>query len=516
MKGWLVGIILSCAAVGMALPLSPQGEREEELFSSFLTSTYWQKENPQKAFESFQKTLELDPQSNYIRRILVSLAVSMNKPELAEPYIGFIEQDENDSEDWTVYAAYQWKKGHPAEAQQAYEKALELDPENQAILYQYLSLLAALDVDKMVRTLEKLAEEQPSIAPAAYMELGRLYARRQQVDLALSYFDKAIAADKTDPTPRLAKGELYERTSQYFLMLHEFEEVEKMGYANAGVLSRMGAVFLLVKDWPKAVDYFLKAKAQKDDDPPSNYFLAVLAEQEGDFESAIRYLKASADFPVQASRWLQVSFYQQRLQQPKQSLDTLAQAYERFKGNAEVGFFYALALNDNKQYQKAVRVFEKLLQTNPEYTEARLHYAYALESLKKYEEMERQIRRILAQKEDAPALNLLAYSLAQRGVRLEEAQQYITLARQIVPEDISFIDTQAYVYFRQGRLEEADRLFSSLPAQAVEQNPEIMYHIALLRLEQGRTEEALSYLEAAQEKWPAAKKLYRQLQPSTR
>ena len=512
MRYFLIGLGVCWATFSFSLPLSTQGKQEARLFSSFLKSVYLQQQNPQQAFESFQKTLALDPDSKYIRRILVSLALTMNKPEWAEPYLDYIELEENDSEDWTVYAMYQWKTGHQEQARQSYEKALALDPENQAVLYQYLSLLSAVDLDKMVEMLEGLIRQQPQVACAAYLEIGRLYARRQQPDKAFAYFDKAIAADNTDPAPRLAKGELYEQTAQYFLMLHEFEEVEKMGYANAGVLSRMGAVFLLVKDYPEAEAYFLKAKALDKSDAPSNYFLAILAEQRGDFARAIGYLKDASDYSSQPSRWLQVSFYQQRLNQPAESLNTLAEAYKLFGESAEIGFFYGLALNDHQQYKKATQVFEKLLKTNPDYTEARLHYAYALESLKKYSKMEAQIQRILMNNpQHAPALNLWAYSLAQRNIRLEEAHQYIVRARQVAPEEASFIDTQAFIYFQQGNVEEADRLLSSIPAQAIAQNPEIAYHVALVRLEQNRPEEALRYLEMAQDNWPEADKLYRQL-----
>ena len=274
----------------------------------------------------------------------------------------------------------------------------------------------------------------------------------------------------------------------------------------------MAAVFLVVKDLPKAKAYFLKAKAAEPTDNVANYFLSMFAEEEKDYVQAIRYLQEAGDYTSNASRWLQVSFLQQKQNDSAASLKTLTQAYKRFAGNVEIAFFYGLALNDSKQYKKAARVFSKLLQERPDYVDARLHYAYALESLKKYKDMETQIRLILdKQPQHAAALNLLAYSLAERETRLDEALELAKRAVAVAPQDISFQDTLGWVYLKQGDLAQAAALLESISAETLAQYPEITYHLAVLRLKQGRTQDALTLLQQARPTWPAAEKLYRQL-----
>ncbi|MBR4355805.1 MAG: tetratricopeptide repeat protein [Elusimicrobiaceae bacterium] len=510
-KIWLSICLLGCMP-SFGLEISPQGAQEAQLFNTFLEAVYIHQNDPARAFETLKKALALQPESKYVQQLLVSAAVAMEKPELADPYVGFISQEENDAEAWSIYAAYQTQKNNPQEALKAYEKALEKNPEDTDLLYRYLLILSVTDIDKAISVLDKFAQTQPQAAAQAYTQIGRLYARQRKWETALAYLDRAIQADPEDPSPRLTKGEIYEETSQYFLMLHEFEELEKMGYGNAGSYSRMAAVFLLVKDIPKAKEYFLKAKQQDPADDASNYFLSLLSEEQKDYPQAIAYLQAAASYPTKAAWWLQVSFLQQKQNQAQESLRTLEEAYKRFDGNVEIGFFYGLSLNDSKQYKKAARVFEKVLQTNPDYTEARLHYAYALESLKKYKEMESQIQAVLAsQPQNAPALNLLAYSLAQRDIRLEEAQEYATRALAVSPQDISFIDTMGWVYIKQNKLDEAEKIFAMLSDQTVAQYPEITYHVGALRFKQGRRSEALEYLKRAMKGWPAAEQLYKKL-----
>lgn len=500
----------TCTALP-ALTLNGESKREAQLFNSFLSSIYALRTDDATAFSKLQKTLELQPDSKYLKRLLVSVAVADNSPALADPYADFIESGENSADDWSVYGAYLWKKGDLAAARTAYQKALE-QSDDLRIMFQYVTLLSALEPAKAVVALEEMAISQPEFAPSIYTEIGNLFLQQGNLSQALAYYNKAVASAPYDPAPRLGRAEVYEKTSQYFLMLHEFEELEKMGFGNAATYSRMGSVFLLVKDYPKAEDYFLKAKADDNGDVPSAYFLSLLAEQKGDYQHAISYLKDAADYSASSSKWLQVSFYQKKLNQPQASLKTLESAYKKFNGDVEVGFFYALALNDAGEHKKAARVLKGILKTNPRYAEAQLQYAYTLESLKKYKEMEQVLQTLLEEHPtQAAALNLYAYSLAQRGERLALAQEYIARALAQNPEDNSFIDTQAWVYFKQGKLTEAADLLATVPEELALQDADVAYHKGAVAYAQEKWEEARKYLGLARTKNKAAAKLYKQL-----
>lgn len=513
MKNLLTLVLCAVWVPAGALALNGESKQEAKLFKSFLSSVYALRENDKKVLSCLQRTLSLAPDSKYLKRLFVSAALAADKPELAEPYADFINGGENDAEDWSVYASYLWKKGDVDGAQQAYFQAVK-QSDDFRIAYQYVALLSVLEPHRAAQAFEEWIAVQPEMAGVLYTEAGNVLLRRADWANALVYFNKAAAASPDNPSPRFGRGIIYEKSSQYFLMLHEFEELEKMGFGNAATYSRMGSVFVLVKDFAKAEEYFLKAKADDKADVPAAYFLSLLAEQKGEYARAIGYLKDAADYQDSASKQLQVSFYQQKLNQPEESLKTLAAAYQQFGGNVEVGFFYALALNEAKEYKKASRVLKKVLQTNPSYAEARLQYAFTLESLKKYSEMERELQTILEENpQNAAALNLYAYSLAVRGERLELAQEYAARALAVDPEDASFIDTQAWIYFKQGKLEEAAELLQSVSDDLAARDAEVAYHKGAVAFEQGKFDEARRYLETARLKNKDAAKLYKKLPP---
>lgn len=509
-KIFLLWIFLGAITL-RALPVSSQGKQEAQLFNRYIAAVYAQRAGDPQAFTLLKKALAQDPDSKYLKHQLVLTAIAQNQPELADPYIDFIEQGENTAEDWNTYASYLAMQAKLDEAAQAYEKALALDPDNIQTLASYGLILSAMDLNTAVEKLNKMAQSYPSIASDVYTQIGYLYWRRHQIEPALAYYEKGIQADAKNPNPRMGRANIYEKTSQYFLMLHELEELENNGYANAETYSRMGSIFLLVKDIPKAEQYFLKAKEADTHNAAAAYFLSLLAESRGDFAGAILYLKDSSDYEENASRLLQVSFYQQRLNQPQESVRTLEIAYKKFPDNVEVGFFYGLALNDIGAYAKAARVFKEVLTNRPQYHEARLHYAYTLESLKKYKEMEKQLKELLdAQPKNAAALNLYAYSLAERGVRLAEAEEYIARALSLSQNE-AFIDTQAWIYFKQGKQDQALDLLLSISPQTVDRNAEIAYHLGAVFAAKGDKEKALFYLEKCRAQLKEAEKLYQHL-----
>ncbi|MDO5764239.1 MAG: tetratricopeptide repeat protein [Elusimicrobiales bacterium] len=307
MKRFLAVVCCFACAPLCALSLDGESKREAKLFNSFLSSVYALRSNDAKAFSKLQKTLALQPDSKYLKRLLVSAAVADNRPDLAAEYADFISSGENTADDWSVYGAYLWKKGDLAAAREAYQQALK-QSDDLRIMFQYVTLLSGMAPAQAAAALEELAASEPDFASPIYTEIGNLFLQRGDLNLALGYFNKAVEAAPLDPAPRLGRGEVYEKASQYFLMLHEFEELEKMGFGNAATYSRMGSVFLLVKDYPKAEEYFLKAKADDNGDVPSAYFLSLLAEQKEDYARAADYLKDAADYQTSASKCCRSAF----------------------------------------------------------------------------------------------------------------------------------------------------------------------------------------------------------------
>ncbi|MBR3632279.1 MAG: tetratricopeptide repeat protein [Elusimicrobiaceae bacterium] len=505
-------VTVGACLLAKELPVSKQGRQEAALYLEMLQGFLAENDQRQEGCSHYQKALSYSPDNKYIKRQLLVCAMEKNELEQAAQYADFINQEPNEADDFSVYAFYQWRRGEIASAQEYYQKALQLAPDDSRALYQYVVLVSSLDLDRAVALLQGAKSSLPDLSAALDYETGNLYRQHKNWQQALNYYQRALDQQPRYVEARLARAEIFEKLSRYFLMMHEFEELEKIGYHNAQMFSRMGSFYVLVKDEKRAKSYFLKAKEEDFSENIAGYFLAVFAEQEGDFLQAAKYLQETADYPKNAARWLQVSFYQQQVGEEQQALKTLEQAYQRFPQNVEIGYFYGLLLQDEKQYSRSAKVLKGVLVTNPDYENARLAYAFALDGCKKYKQMEEQVRLILAKNPQHPAANnLLGFSLADRNTRLEEAEQLVTKAVTAVPTDRSYIDSLAWVYYRQHKYPQALQLLNSLDEEFILENPDAAYHLGAVYAALGENEKAIFYLQQAAATQKPAAKLLRQL-----
>ena len=97
---------------------------------------------------------------------------------------------------------------------------------------------------------------------------------------------------------------------------------------------------------------------------------------------------------------------------------------------------------------------------------------------------------------NAPALNSLGYTLAERGERLPEAVAYIERALKVEPDNPSYIDSLGWALFKQGRFEEAESHLEKA-ASALPQTSVIQDHYGDLLLRRGKVQEAIGAWERA-------------------
>jgi Tfp pilus assembly protein PilF len=112
------------------------------------------------------------------------------------------------------------------------------------------------------------------------------------------------------------------------------------------------------------------------------------------------------------------------------------------------------------------------------------------EHQKDYDAAEKAFRTVLKSDPDnAGALNYLGYMLADRDVRLEEAQQLISKAVDLDPDNGAYLDSLGWVHYRQNRLDQAaDELRQAL--DRIKKDPTVHDHLAEVYFKQGKFKEA--------------------------
>jgi tetratricopeptide (TPR) repeat protein len=163
----------------------------------------------------------------------------------------------------------------------------------------------------------------------------------------------------------------------------------------------------------------------------------------------------------------------------------IAQLYERVKRYEDMG--------------KPLDAAEKLSETKPDKETVYFMRGAMYERLKKYDASEVEFRKVLdLDPESASALNYLGYMLADRGVRLDEAQKLISRALELDPDKGAYLDSLGWVYFRQNRLDDAEHaLVRALSKSDVGQDPTVHDHLGDVYLKMGKTKEAITQWQAS-------------------
>ena len=124
------------------------------------------------------------------------------------------------------------------------------------------------------------------------------------------------------------------------------------------------------------------------------------------------------------------------------------------------------------------------------------------EKLRHFDDMERLLRRIIElDPKHYHAHNALGFSLADRGLRLDEARRLIVRALELSPGDAFITDSLGWVEFRLGRQAEARRLLQQ--AYQDKPDPEIAAHLGEVLWAQGERDEARRVWREGQQRDPA-------------
>lgn len=149
----------------------------------------------------------------------------------------------------------------------------------------------------------------------------------------------------------------------------------------------------------------------------------------------------------------------------------------------------ASILNKAKRDQDAFDLLEKAVQNMPNTPELVYDYALAAERIKKFDIMESELRKVIAEKPDfSAAYNALGYSFADRNIKLDEALALIEKALALSPNDHYMLDSLGWVHYRKGNLDKAIQYLQE--AYNISQDPEIAAHLGEALWQKGRHDQA--------------------------
>jgi tetratricopeptide (TPR) repeat protein len=519
------------------LNLSIEGGHKAEALAHFAEGIDFEENGEmEKALEAYRQVLNVDPgQIELAVRVAALLtrdddypsAIDVLKdavkvhPKAPEPYLELS----------FIYAKY-LKKGD--QAIEFANKAIALDPQKidgyQRLFEIYLT---AGDEKRALETLDRAAK-MPNDDPTFWARLGRLYGsvilkpdakpNPEQTARLNDVFEKAAAKGQNNAAVLKEVGDYFASTQQIKEALPFYLRVLELQPDDANVREKLATGFVLTNQRARAVET-LEAIIQEHPEKYQSYeLLAQLHDDEGralvranqtdpanaEFKKAAQnYEQSLLINPNHAATYLRLAeLLLVPLKQSERAVSVLTEGRRRYPDAPEFAYYLAIALRESKKAKDAVIMFEEALNeaqnAEADFLKPRFYVEYgaAAQEAGLYDKAADLFHKAIAMDpaNAAEPYNYLGYMWAEQNSHLDEAEDAIKRALQLDPENGAYLDSMAWVEYRQGKydqaLENLKRAIENLPRE----DAVVFEHLGDVYLKLNRVSQAL-------ESWQKAKTL---------
>ena len=373
---------------------------------------------------------------------------------------------------------------------------------------------------KASQTLE-LAAKQTSTESSYWLDLGRIAQevwplsnpeiRAENLKKINGFFDKALtqATAEKDEDAQI-------QVADYFLFSNQFDRslaVNEAVVKHSGNIDARKRVVRLYEAMDKA-DESLNALESLVEAYPLDIehqkLLASVYLQKRNVDKALPHLEAALKAGGgEMQDYLQICALMRFVKEPERFENFAQRAAQLFQNEPRVLYYHAVALTRSKKYAEAAKLFERTAQLAETMAPERLDYDFhfnrgiALERSGRIDESVKEFQQsIQLTPADNPevaanAMNYLGYMWADKGQHLDQAGELIRKANELSPNVNSFIDSLGWLYYQQGKYDEALKEFQRAEAMQETWEPEdaeMLEHLA-------RTYEKLNNKDKALEYW---------------
>ena len=358
-----------------------------------------------------------------------------------------------------------------AEATKAARAAQKADPKKIAPYQAIMEVsLDNANTKEALKTLE-LAARQKVDEYRYWLQLGELFIilREREPSLEIppdqitAQYEKAMTLNPDEPEVlvRLADHFLYtknlKRAIELYLKIleHQPDAID--------IYQKLALSYVQDGDKKQAISTLEEIVKKEPLKYQIHNLIGELNESLKDWAAARTAYKSSIIVnPDQLENYLKVCLLELRLQNPGGAFEILKKAKEKFPDMPQVPYFHGLAYSELKDYPKSVMAFEEaylMSQTNPNIRLESDFYFYYGAACERNGEFERAVnlfkKAIELNPDYADAYNYLGYMYADKGINLNESLKLIEKAISYEPNNGAFIDSLGWIYYKLGKYDQA-------------------------------------------------------------
>jgi tetratricopeptide (TPR) repeat protein len=448
--------------------------------------------NPEAAVEAAKVWADAAPGSTKALGTAASLLVNTNRVDEAQPYLKRILATSTQNRGDGFMQLNRLLANNPDKAV-TLRVVQDLATPYQDLAQARFAIAAAAagagQEDLALKEIREASRLQPDWELAALFEAQLL--QKQSNTAASERLAQHLKAYPKSREVRLAYARTLVADKRYPEARGQFEQLVKDFPDNTEVVFAVAALSMQLEDWVSA-ERNLKRLLDLNyrDRNQVRFYLGQVSEEQKRFDEALQWYgevaRGDQFMPAQV-RSAQVLLKQGNLDGARRFLQQVSA--QNSDQRVQLILAEAQLLRDAKREKDAFVVLDDALAKLPDNPELLYDHAMLAEKIERVDVLESSLRKLLKLRPDhAHAYNALGYSLADRNVRLDEANELIDQALKLAPEDAFIIDSKGWVLFRQGKPAEAlkflQRAYSSRP------DAEIAAHLGEVLWALGQRDEA--------------------------
>lgn len=469
-------------SMGEALSFDGQHDKAIEAFKTVLiydanaaavhlrlAAEYVKKGMLSQSLESAQNALRLEPKSEDALLLMGGLHSTLKDYDKAIVFYEKALQLNPDNTEAPMYlgAVYAEKKDYPQAVKYFERLAQNEDYASTHMAYYYLGRIRTDQATENKKTEEvnlKLAANAFKQALAkkpdhvdSILALGQLYNKQNKVNEAVALY-KTFQREQ-GPSEKIAEilSQVYLEQDDYVSALEQFEIIEKRSDDALSVKLRIALMLIELKRYPQAAEKLFEVLRQVPESDKVRFYLAAVFEEMGEADKAIEHFgKVPANSSFYSESVIHAAYLLKTKRRGDEALELVTTA---LKAKSDIPQFYSLAasLHDEKgDVAKAESILNEGLAQFPEDIQLNFFLGTVFDRKGQKDKLIEQMRKVVnMDPQHVQGLNYLAFTFAEQGENLEEAEELAQRAIDLEPKDGFILDTYGWILYKRGQWSQA-------------------------------------------------------------
>ena len=477
---------------------------------SLLSDYYLFLQQDSLAVDALQKAVKYSPDNSQYKVSLADIYREMgNYAEATRLYESLVAMQSGDPEYIYYLSDLYLKQNQIDKAIQSLNALENTIGMNEALSMQKFKLYLAVEqTENAVNELEKLAAKYPSEAKYQTI-IGDFYLEKDNPDKALIYYEKAFKIDPKSPYYFISMVNYYNKKGNMEAAMQKIESALKNPQIDVdtkiSILKKYIANRLSNKKDLQSVDsLFNTLMEQYSQDTELNMMYGkFLVMQEKWKEAQAQFQIVTEVEPENQTAWSLLMNIAIKENNPDEVIRICNSALSVLPDNLEFYINKGLAFYQKKNYTEALSVFQEGLQhvtqdDNMSYSMIYGQIGDLYHQLNKKEEAYEAYEKALEHNEDNSAvLNNYAYFLTLDKKDLDKAERMISKAIKMQPDNFTYIDTYAWVFFQIENYSLAKFYIESAMSKGGESSSDILEHYGDILFKTGNTDKAVEMWKKA-------------------